>query len=689
MSAPSAATGLLPLPAVPYPHPPSSRSRRLQQRHHRAVRLLQLANDCICAVNKLSISLSSSVISSNSSSSATCPTASQRRLQSHIVAQAANYLASRPSAVSLHNAEDERGGDHPAAAILWQLARATRALDDSTVLAPLGYLPSPTTARPLVATKVSLPAAAGTADLMALLPLQLRAAYADVPSLLRASGAAPVRKVRPRVFGTQEEYLALLRRMRTVGMVGFTGQPKVVNGVFCVPKGTDELRLIVDARPANEAFADPPRVALPTPDVLARLRVPEGLSFFSAKADLDNFYHRLRLPPALVPYFALPPVRAADLGLHSDRPDGLIYPCCLTLPMGWSHSVYLAQMAHEHLLDTSTPLQAADRISPGGSDFQLDRPRHLVYIDDVCLFGHDAAQLADMQQAYLAAAARAGIPAKPAKVVHPSCGPVEVLGLVVDGTRATIGLSADRLEVLARDTLAMLAAGTSDGVSMRALVGRWLWAALPCRPALSVLSSVFRFCDVIGKRQFSLWPSVRAELSLLVRLRPLLVASLRDSWFEHALASDASETGQGVVTAPLQTDQLRHISALAGVCPSQMDDSARALHAQQVSSTGWQQIVSSRWSRAEHVNILEARALSTAVRWAVTRTTPSTCIGRNALVFVDSAVVLSAATKGRSSSPLLLRRLRQLAALLLAAGTRLHLVWVPSAANPADAPSRC
>ena len=689
MSAALAATGLFPLPALRSPYPPSSRSRRLHQRHHRAVRLIELANSCICALNKLYMSLSSA-ISSNSSSSSSQPTAPQRRLHAHIVAQVSNYLACRPSAVSLQDAVDERGGDHPAAAILWQLARATRALDDSTVPAHMGYLPSPTTARPLVASQVSLPDEAGTADLLALLPPELRASYADAPALLRPPRAAPPRRApRPRVFGTQKEYLCLLRRMRDAGMVGFTGQPKIVNGIFCVPKGTDELRLIIDARPANEAFADPPHVALPTPDVLARLRVPDGMTFFSAKADLDNYYHRLRLPPALVPYFALPPVAAADLGLQSDRPDGLVYPCCLTLPMGWSHSVYLAQAAHEHLLNSSTPRQPADRIQPGADDFLLNRPRHLVYIADVCLFGPDPVQLAAFQQAYLAAAARAGVPAKSRKVVAPSCGAVEILGLEVHGTRAIIGLSPARLELLARDTLAVLTADSSDGVAMRALVGRWLWAALPCRPALSVLHSVFRFCDIIGKRIFSLWPSVRAELAMLVRLRPLLVASLRDNWFEHALATDASDTGQGVVTAPLPAGQLRRLSALSGVSPSQMTDAARARHAQQPVGLRWHTLVASRWSRAEHVNVLEARALSTAVRWAISRTTPSTCVGRNALVFVDSAVVLSAATKGRSSSPLLLRRLRQLAALLLAAGTRLHLVWVPSAANPADGPSRC
>jgi hypothetical protein len=44
--------------------------------------------------------------------------------------------------------------------------------------------------------------------------------------------------------------------------------------------------------------------------------------------------------------------------------------------------------------------------------------------------------------------------------------------------------------------------------------------------------------------------------------------------------------------------------------------------------------------------------------------------------------------KGRSSSPLLLRRLRAISAWLLASGLRLLLYWTPSEDNPADEPSR-
>ena len=99
-------------------------------------------------------------------------------------------------------------------------------------------------------------------------------------------------------------------------------------------------------------------------------------------------------------------MRAADVGLAEEfGVDALIYPCCTTLPMGWSHSVFLAQSGHEHLLAVATPLRAQDRITHS-SDLRIDRPRHQVYIDDVNFFAplSQRDELERLQRAYIAAA---------------------------------------------------------------------------------------------------------------------------------------------------------------------------------------------------------------------------------------------------------------------------------------------
>jgi len=99
----------------------------------------------------------------------------------------------------------------------------------------------------------------------------------------------------------------------------------------------------------------------------------------------------------------------------------------------------------------------------------------------------------------------------------------------------------------------------------------------------------------------------------------------------------------------------------------------------------WSTIVSSRWKFGEHINVLECRAVETAVRWLVSR--PAS-INSKVLILCDSQVVVGAISKGRSSAFQILTRLRSLSASILAGGFRLFLKWIPTYLNPADKASR-
>ena len=51
------------------------------------------------------------------------------------------------------------------------------------------------------------------------------------------------------------------------------------------------------------------------------------------------------------PYFCLPQLTDDELlTLELSHHTHGNYPMCLTLPMGFSHSVFLAQAVHEHVL---------------------------------------------------------------------------------------------------------------------------------------------------------------------------------------------------------------------------------------------------------------------------------------------------------------------------------------------------
>jgi reverse transcriptase-like protein len=520
---------------------------------------------------------------------------------------------------------------------------------------------------PIVSTRVSLPSVAGTARLLDLLPPHLVQRYSDWTQVVRLTPAQC--KVRPRGFSQASEYYSLIHRLHLLGMVVFKREVRVVNGLFAVVKDKDSLRLIIDARPANAVFTIPEHTELPTPDILAQLQTTS--SFFAAKVDLDNFYHRLLLPQWMQPFFGLPPVPAHHFGFPD---DGYVYPCCTTLPMGWSHSVFLAQSCHEHILNTSTPLQPSDRLTPS-SDFRLDRSRHQVYIDDLILVGADRQHLSELQQQYMTVMKDKNLPPKMTKVVEPKEDGVECLGLMVDGRRRTVGMAVPKLQLLIRDTRHLLSKDLCTGDDMARVVGRWSWAILACRPAFSVFNSVYRFIQAAGRRLFTIWRTVRRELWTIIGLAPLLFSSVDSPWFDRILSTDASESGMGVVVARASDQEMDTVASLPKIPSKPIDTSP--LH--------WSTIVSTPWSKKEHINVLEVRALSTAVRWAISR--PAS-LGCRLLSLSDSQVVVFAVSKGRSSSFQILRRLRYLSSMLLAGGLRLLMRWIPSTANPADAPSR-
>ena len=100
----------------------------------------------------------------------------------------------------------------------------------------------------------------------------------------------------------------------------------------------------------------------------------------------------------------------------------------------------------------------------------------------------------------------------------------------------------------------------------------------------------------------------------------------------------------------------------------------------------WKTVCGWRWSgTAEHINVLEMRAVLTALKWRFAR---KGWIRTRFLHLVDSQVCLHALARGRSSSRKLRRTLLRINSLLLASGA--HGVWtyVHTELNPADRPSR-
>ena len=418
---------------------------------------------------------------------------------------------------------------------------------------------------PLVSSHLSLPPSDATVPLLPLLPPEMASLYADVSSLL-VGPPPPLSSVFPRPLCAAGEWALIVRRLLSIGMVVLLprAEVRVVNGVFGVPKPDGATRLVIDARPVNDLFVEPRKVLLPTPDLLANQVLPPGSRLIASKTDLADFYHCLQLPSSYSPFFALPPVRPADVGAVSV--EDILFPCLRSLPMGFSHAVLLAQEAHEFGILQRCPSFSLSRrlssLSPS-SLLASGLPIFIPYVDDLVLLcsapsaSETAPAFAQVQAAsdeYTHAVASVRLAVKRSKFVPPtdtSVQPVEILGIQLDGL--LFGLSPVKMLSLISDTYSFLSLREASGVLLEHLVGRWTWCLLPCRPALSVLSAVYRFIAVARWRVFSVWPSVRLEMRALIGLAPLLYVDLGTSWCPWLTASDASLAGAGVAYFPLSS----------------------------------------------------------------------------------------------------------------------------------------
>ena len=94
---------------------------------------------------------------------------------------------------------------------------------------------------------------------------------------------------------------------------------------------------------------------------------------------------------------------------------------------------------------------------------------------------------------------------------------------------------------------------------------------------------------------------------------------------------------------------------------------------------------SCRWTRPEHINGLEMRAILLALQWRISHLKE---VNVRVLHLTDSYVCMSIISKGRTSSDLLLATLRRIAALCFSFGIYPILLHVESSENPTDSASR-
>ena len=100
----------------------------------------------------------------------------------------------------------------------------------------------------------------------------------------------------------------------------------------------------------------------------------------------------------------------------------------------------------------------------------------------------------------------------------------------------------------------------------------------------------------------------------------------------------------------------------------------------------WQAVAGWKWNGdPEHINVLEARAVLTTMKWRVTQRKQ---LNLRCVHLVDSLVCLHSLTRGRSSSRKMRRTMMRISAYLLASGLQPIWAYIDTKDNPADRPSR-
>jgi hypothetical protein len=663
---------IFPLPPIPLPTRPDSRSRRVLSRHSVLCVSVQLANRAIVSLNTLYSSTSPSHTASILPS--VVPSSAQRRHQTFVLRATVAFV--------------RRRGHHPQcgddAAALASLLGSFQHFDTYMGVRP------PAKVVPLNVDTLSLPSVPPRLSLLDALPPDLRAKYSSPRLLLRPD--PPPRQRRPFIGGTFSEFEAVMVRLFQLGLVAPSARPLGLCGGFAVAKSGGKSRWIVDCRQINDLMVPPDKVALSSSDRLVNLC--SSTPFYIGGADIKNYYYNILLEGEWANVFGFPAIRTTALGLPVHQYGEWVHLCLRVLPMGWSHSVLLAQAIHTRLLHQFADLPP-HRSLDALSDLDISNGAHNIYIDDLSLF-HPRAETVN------SALARAcdtytthHLPPNLEKVFR-ATQRAEVLGLEVDGHELRVSLSAEKASRLVSATRHLLRIGVCSGFLLASVVGHWTWAMLVRRPSLSVFSAVYRFIAKFGGKVRPLWRSVRRELRTAMGLMPLLTASIRDTWFSQAIAVDASSTGAGVCATPAPPSLLRQEAARAPVsgAPVRLDGGVQGEDLGDLRVFGlpsdlhharWSTIVSSKWRWPSHINLLEVEAALLGIRWTLSH--PDS-LGRRVVIYSDSRVAVGALTKGRSSSFPLLRLLRRVAAHVLSSGIQVYYRWLPSGDNPADGPSR-
>ncbi|OLP80262.1 hypothetical protein AK812_SmicGene39345 [Symbiodinium microadriaticum] len=497
-------------------------------------------------------------------------------------------------------------------------------------------------------------------------------------------------------------------------------------GLFAIPKGLAEDRLIVDARPSNLCVPTDVRwlSTMGSAAALLRIELDEDQQLYLSGDDIKDFYHQFCVTPDRASHYRLvgtfSPADLSHLGCfepalwkHKHIVVGL-----RCMAMGDCNAVSVAQAAHVGLILQSGAVEWQQLLTHRGAIPRSPTVLGLV-IDDVIViekglrspgFIPAASHSMRISRALHAAYAKACLPRHEKKAFFAQTS-ASFWGADVLGELGVARPAWTRLIPLVGLTTAVLELPVVTVSLLETLAGSWVAVLSFRRRCLCLLEHIYilqrgrQGRDVVRST-----PALRAELFKLCVLAPLFRTDLRSQTSGLLVASDASSLLGAFVTTSvsqqLARELLRHVPAkglwnklLSPACAilrqhDQLDPTselpgetfrthplwtlvARALHFRPFA-------VFKRRAR-DHINVKELDSYLAAEEalgpfsWESART----------LSLVDSQVTLGGLLKGRSSSFSLNSRLRSSVPGLLFFNLHPHYAYIASEDNPGDDPTRC
>jgi len=352
------------------------------------------------------------------------------------------------------------------------------------------------------------------------------------------------------------------------------------------------------------------------------------------------------------------------------------------------------------------------------SDKDFDRLWYYLYVDNMGVVGRSRARVGEGITSVVERLESRGLHVHEREDCE---GSIPVLGVVLDCLGWKTTPRPDKVWRLRQATSYVVHRGRCSGHVLSVLVGYSTFLGLVQRECLSVFHYCYAFISRYRHEVRWLWTSVKEELIAFAGLAPLLSSDWVLPWNPMLVASDASLAGWAVATSfasppdvaevgrvkerfrfrdPDAEAPRRRALGAAGFIEDEsgvwvprpadqaweMVDGFPEVPTKLLVGRKWKTVIVRPWLfDGDPINHLEGRALLKAVERVIYS---SYGINMRQVALVDNLTVALCFGRYRAKTMAMLRLVRKVAALCLAANVRLTVRWVPSELNSADEGSR-